>query len=173
MDTLLADLDHEFRRHKRLADEAMTALDDAAFFQRPAPEVNPIALIVKHLAGNLVSRWTDFLTTDGEKPTRNRDGEFVLTETDSRAGLLDAWESGWQALFATLGTLTDGELDRTVTIRGEPHTVRQALLRSMTHVAYHIGQILYVARMLRPENRWLTIAPGASGQHVAGYRKKP
>ncbi len=129
MDRFLADLDHEFRRHKRLADQAMAALDDAAFFHRPTADVNPIALIVKHLAGNLLSRWTDFLTTDGEKPTRDRDREFVLTEHDTRAALRDAWERGWQALLATLGTLRDGDLDRTVAIRGEPHTVRQALSR--------------------------------------------
>jgi hypothetical protein len=170
MDKLVADLEHEFRRHKRLAEAAMAALDDAAFFHRPATAVNPVALIAKHLGGNLLSRWTDFLTTDGDKPGRNRDNEFVLAELDTRTALLDAWERGWQALFATLGQLRDSDMERIVTIRGEPHTVRQALLRACTHAAYHVGQILYVARMLRPGSIWLTIAPGTSGQHAAGYR---
>ncbi len=173
MTTLITDLEHEFRRHKKLADDAMAALADAVFFQRPGPAVNPIALIVKHLAGNFMSRWTDFLTTDGDKPARDRDNEFVLSEQDTRAALVDAWERGWLALFATLSALREDDLGRTVTIRGEPHTVQQALVRGTNHAAYHIGQILYVARMLSPDRRWLTIPPGGSRQHVAGYRKTP
>jgi hypothetical protein len=172
MSHLLADLEHEFRRHKHLADRAVAELDDGAFFQRPAPPVNPIAVIVKHLAGNLLSRWTDFLNTDGEKPDRDRDGEFVLSSEDTRAALLASWERGWGALFATLGQLRDGDLGRTVTIRGEPHTVQQALLRSVTHSVYHIGQILYVARMLRPDRHWLTVAPGGSRGLPGDYRKQ-
>ena len=168
MNNLLADLDHEFRRHKRLADSAMATLDDDAFFQRPAAAVNPIALIVKHLAGNLVSRFTDFLTSDGEKPSRHRDGEFLLREGDTHAALLAAWEQGWSTLLDTLGNLQEADLGRTVTIRGEPHTARQALLRSATHVAYHVGQILYIARMQRSDAPWLTIAPGASKEHRKG-----
>jgi uncharacterized damage-inducible protein DinB len=170
MPYLLSDLTHEFRRHKKLADDALAALNDAAFFERPGAAVNPIALIVKHLAGNFRSRWTDFLTTDGDKPDRNRDNEFTLTESDTRTALLAAWDSGWQTLFETLGQLAESDLDRTVTIRGEPHTVAQALLRGATHTAYHVGQILYVARLVSPERRWLTIPPGGSGQHVPGYR---
>jgi hypothetical protein len=169
--TFIADITHEFRRHKKLADDAMTALDDAAWFEKPGTTVNPIALIVKHLAGNFRSRWTDFLTTDGDKPTRDRDGEFVVTDGDTRAALVDAWEDAWRILFHTLGHLADSDLDRTVTIRGESHTVTQALLRGVTHTAYHVGQMLYVARLLRPERRWLTIPPGGSGAHVPGYRK--
>jgi hypothetical protein len=167
----LPDLTHEFRRHRQLADTALAALDDADFFRRPGEHVNPIALIVKHLAGNLQSRWTDFLTSDGDKPTRDRDAEFLLTEADTRAALLAAWERGWQALFATLGRLQASDLDRTVTIRGEAHTVLQAILRGATHAAYHVGQILYIARLVRPDRPWLTIAPGGSRQHVAGYRR--
>jgi uncharacterized damage-inducible protein DinB len=173
MNTLLADLDHEFRRHKKLADGTLAALDDAQFFHRPGPNVNPVALIVKHLAGNFRSRWTDFLTTDGEKPDRDRDAEFVVTEHDTRAALLTAWEHGWQTLFDTLGRLQASDLDRTVTIRGEPHTVRQSLLRGATHTAYHVGQIMYVVRLLRPDSRWLTVPPGGSRQHRAGYRQAP
>jgi uncharacterized damage-inducible protein DinB len=171
MGTIITDLTHEFRHHKALADRALAQLDDGDFFRRPAAHVNPVALIVKHLAGNLVSRWTDFLTSDGDKPDRDRDREFVLTEQDTRANLLAAWEKGWQAVFATLATLTDADLDRKILIRGEAHTVFQAMLRGATHAAYHTGQILYLVRLLRPESTWLTIAPGQSRQHKAGYLK--
>jgi uncharacterized damage-inducible protein DinB len=169
---LIADVTHEFRRHKDIADKALAGLTDEAYFRRPGEAVNPVALIVKHLAGNLRSRWTDFLTTDGEKPDRDRDGEFTLTERDTRAALTAAWEAGWGALVAALAGLTDADLEQTVTIRGEPHRVRQALLRGLTHAAWHTGQILYVARLLNPGGEWLTIAPGASRQHRPGYLAK-
>ncbi len=171
MDDFLEDVHHEFRRHKGLADRAMAELDDDQFFHRPGPMVNPIALIVKHLAGNMASRWTDFLTTDGEKPGRDRDGEFLITDADTRIRLMALWERGWSTLFDTLAGLTDAELGRTVTIRGEPHSARQALLRGMTHVAYHTGQILYVARLIRPEGDWLTIPPGGSRGVPGAYRR--
>src|SRR5437763_10430337 len=112
MNALLTDLRHEFRRHKDLAEKAMTQLSDEKFFHRPGEQVNPVALIVKHLAGNLKSRWTDFLTSDGEKPTRNRDGEFVLTDRDSRAELMAAWERGWKTLLDTLDGLSDADLEK-------------------------------------------------------------
>ena len=171
MNDFLEDVRHEFRRHKGLADRAMAGLDDDQFFHRPGPLVNPIALIVKHLAGNMVSRWTDFLTSDGEKTTRDRDGEFLLTEADTRAHLMADWERGWSILFDALAGLTDEDLGRTVTIRGEPHSVRQALMRGMTHVAYHIGQILYLARLIRPESDWLTVPPGQSRGLPGAYRR--
>jgi hypothetical protein len=119
----------------------------------------------------MVSRWTDFLTTDGEKPSRDRDSEFLLDESDTRANLTAAWERGWSALVATLGGLTDADLVRTITIRGEPQSVRQALLRGLGHVAYHTGQILYLARWLRPDSPWVTIAPGQSRGFPGDYRK--
>jgi uncharacterized damage-inducible protein DinB len=159
---MLADIQTELRRHQQLAEHALEPLDDAAFFQRPADQVNSLALIVKHVAGNLRSRWTDFLTSDGEKPNRNRDGEFEILDGDSRARLMAAWQEGWGALDATLEKLTEEDYERTVTIRGEHHTVRQAILRSLTHTVYHVGQILYVARLLHPDGKWLTIAPGQS-----------
>lgn len=142
MNDLLSDLLFEFHRHKELADKAIAQLDGEQFFQRPAPHVNSVAIIVKHLAGNLLSRWTDFLSTDGEKPTRNRDGEFQLTDADTRESLFAAWERGWEALFEAGKTLADSDLSKTVTIRGETHTVLQALLRGMSHATYHVGQIL-------------------------------
>jgi uncharacterized damage-inducible protein DinB len=171
MDDFLADLRHEFRRHKVLAERAMAQLDDQDFFRRPGELVNPVALIVKHLAGNMASRWSDFLTTDGEKPSRDRDGEFLLTDQDTRENLMAAWERGWGILLDTLGGLTDADLPATVTIRGEPQSARQALLRGMSHVAYHTGQVLYLVRLLRPESAWQTIPPGKSRDVRGGYRK--
>ena len=162
---------HEFRRHKGLADRAMAGLDDDQFFHRPGPLVNPIALIVKHLAGNMVSRWTDGRVTAGEKASRDRDGEFLLTEADTRIRLMADWERGWSTVFDTLAGLTDADLGRTVTIRGEAHSVRQAVLRGMTHVAYHTGQILYLARWIRPESEWLTVPPGQSRDVPGAYRR--
>ena len=171
MNDFLADLQYEFLRHKGLADRAMAQLDDREFFRRPGTLVNPVALIVKHLAGNMVSRWTDFLTTDGEKASRDRDGEFLLTEEDTRPNLLAAWERGWGALFQTLAGLSDADLEKSVTIRGEGQTARQALLRGMSHVAYHTGQVLYLVRLLRPESPWLSIPPGQSRGFPGNYRR--
>src|SRR5262245_53367645 len=171
MNSFISDFRHDFRRHRQLAQRAMGQLDDDAFFRAPGEQVNPIALIVKHLAGNLLSRWTDFLTTDGDKPTRNRDNEFALGANDSRSHLIQQWNAGWSALEQTLDSLRESDLSKTITIRGEAHTVQQALLRGMSHVAYHVGQILYLVRLLKPDATWLTIAPGQSRQHKASYRK--
>jgi uncharacterized damage-inducible protein DinB len=169
MPQLIEDAVHEFRRHKSLADRAMAHLEDQDFFRRPAAHVNPIALIVKHLSGNLRSRWTDFLISDGDKPDRDRDQEFQLTDQDTRANLLAGWERGWQAVFDTLATLDENDLQKTVKIRGEAHTAQQALLRGLTHAAYHTGQIMLLARLFKPDAPWLTIAPGASATHPARY----
>lgn len=169
MANLIADAALEFRRHKDLVDRSTAKLTDEQFLRRPDEQVNSIALIVKHLAGNLQSRWTEFLTSDGEKPTRNRDSEFELTPDDTRESLLATWELGWSALFNTLNKLTDADLDKTVTIRGEPHRVQQALLRGLDHVAYDTGQVLYVARLINPAGAWLTIAPRKSAEHRPGY----
>ena len=166
---MLPDVVTEFRRHQHLAEQALAPLDDDAFFHRPGEQVNPLALIVKHVAGNLRSRWTDFLTTDGDKPDRNRDGEFEILEGDSRERLMAAWQEGFRALFSTLESLSEADLDKTVTIRGEQHTVRQAMLRSLTHTVYHVGQILYVSRLVCPERNWLTIAPGKSRSWSGKY----
>jgi len=159
---MLADIKTEFRRHQKMAEQTLGELDDAAFFQKPGEQVHPIALIVKHVGGNLRSRWSDFLASDGEKPYRNRDGEFQILADDTRERLMAIWQDGWETLWSTLDSLSDADKDRVITIRGEKHTVQQAALRSATHTAYHVGQILYVARMLRPERKWLTIPPGQS-----------
>lgn len=152
----------EFRRHKSLADGALAQTDDATFFAEPCPGGNSIAILVKHVAGNLRSRWTDFLTTDGEKPDRDRDGEFVLAPGDSRAALEAAWEEGWRTLQATLDSLTLSDLARTVTIRGEPHTVPRAMLRQVAHYGYHVGQIVQLARAARGD-AWKTLSVPRGG----------
>jgi uncharacterized damage-inducible protein DinB len=169
MSGIIRRIGEEFQRTKAQAERAWTALDDEAFFHRPSAECNPVALIVKHMGGNLKSRWTDFLSSDGEKASRDRDGEFLLEQADTRESIQGAWNQGWETLFATLETLSDADLSRTVTIRGEALEVHQALLRSLAHAAYHNGQILYLARLIRPERSWLTIAPGESRQHRGAY----
>jgi hypothetical protein len=122
-----------------------------------------VAIIVKHLAGNLKSRWTDFLTSDGDKPWRDRDGEFLIGPDDTRARLVAAWEEGWAALSGTLSTLGEADILKPITIRGEKHTVLQAIQRSLGHVSYHVGQILYVARLVNEGPwQWITIPPGQS-----------
>jgi uncharacterized damage-inducible protein DinB len=168
----LEDVRFSFRKAKESAEQALVQLTDEEFFARPGENSNSVAVIVKHLAGNLKSRWTDFLTTDGDKPWRDRDGEFVLGPGDTRAALLAAWEGGWAVVFGTLAGLGETDLLRRVTIRGEGHTVLQATQRSLTHAAYHTGQILYVARLLKKEGwRWITIPPGQSEQFKAAGRK--
>jgi hypothetical protein len=144
-----------FRSDKGRADKAIVQLPDDKLHVALDPNTNSIAVIMKHVAGNLLSRWTDFLTTDGEKPWRNRDDEFVDTFT-SRAELLAYWESGWQRLFDALAALTPADLDRTVTIRGEPHSVPLAVHRSLAHCGYHVGQIVLIARVLAGDD-WTTI----------------
>jgi hypothetical protein len=169
---MLSEIRTEFRRYRKLAEDTLIDLDDKSFFHKPGDAVNPIALIVKHVGGNLRSRWTDFLATDGEKPDRNRDAEFELVQGDSRDALMHRWNTGWSALESTLASLSNLDLDRTITIRGEAMSVREACLRSVTHTAYHVGQILYVARMLNPERKWLTIPPGQSATFKAPYLER-
>ena len=151
-----------FRSNKSWADKAVAQLDDERLHAALDANTNTVAVIMKHVAGNLRSRWTDFLTTDGEKPWRDRDDEFVDTFT-TRAELLAYWESGWQRLFDALAVLTPADLARTVSIRGEPHSVPLAIQRSLAHCAYHVGQILLIARILAGEH-WttITIPRGAS-----------
>jgi uncharacterized damage-inducible protein DinB len=159
---------HDFERHRLLVEKALADLGDDQFFLKPGDAVNSIALIVKHVAGNLQSRWSNFLDSDGEKPNRNRDQEFVLSPTDTRDHLMAAWASAWKTVAQTLAGLVDDDLSRQVIIRDEPHTVLQALIRSATHTAYHAGQILYLARWLRPDAEWRTIPPGGSQQQGPG-----
>ena len=160
---------HEFLKHKSLADRGIAQLEGEWFFARPAPDANSVAIIVKHLSGSMRSRWSGFLTTDGKKQDRDRDAEFIVTQSDTRAALLTGWEIGWDALFSALEPLQEQDLHRTVMIRGEPHQVAQALFRGLSHATYHVGQILYAARCLQPHSAWLTIPPGKSKEPRSGY----
>jgi hypothetical protein len=144
-----------FRANKGWADKAIGQLPDEKLHMALDPTTNSIAVIMKHVAGNLLSRWTDFLTTDGEKPERNRDEEFVDSFT-TRDELTAYWNCGWQRLFDSLDALSAADLSRTVTIRGEPHTVPLAIQRSLAHCGYHVGQILLIARILAGDS-WTTI----------------
>jgi uncharacterized damage-inducible protein DinB len=134
-----------FRYYKKLAERAMEQVTDDQLFATPDEETNSIAIVVKHMAGNMRSRWRDFLTSDGEKPDRNRDTEFVEPPA-TREALLQLWEDGWKYAFSALEALSDADLPRTVTIRGEPHSVTQAINRQVAHYAYHVGQIVLLAK---------------------------
>lgn len=162
-----------FRKYKKLGEGALAQLDDEEFFALIDAEANSIALIVKHLAGNMRSRWTDFLTTDGEKPDRDRDAEFRLEAETTRAEVFEWWEQGWQCVFDAVEPLDPSDLMRTVTIRGEPHTVFKAVNRQLTHYAYHVGQIVLLAKHFKSEE-WqsLSIAPGASGAFNQSMRER-
>jgi Protein of unknown function (DUF1572) len=134
-----------FRHSKLLAERAMAQVSDEQLFLCLDAEANSIAIVVKHMAGNMRSRWSDFLTSDGEKPNRNRDSEFVAPAA-TRQELLADWESGWAALLGAIEPLTDADLGRTITIRGEAHSVMQAINRQVAHYSYHIGQIVLLAK---------------------------
>ena len=136
-----------FRYYKKLGDRAMAQCPDEALFIALDEESNSIAIIVKHLSGNMRSRWLNFLTTDGEKPDRNRDTEFE-TPASTRAELIEQWERGWKYVFDALEPLTEADLTCTVTIRTEPHSVMQAINRQIAHYAHHVGQILFLAKHL-------------------------
>jgi hypothetical protein len=153
----LTDVRAQFEKMKKLAEDALTQVSDEQLTIALDPESNSLAVIMKHMAGNLRSRFTDFLTTDGEKPDRNRDGEFEMEGTMSRDRIVKDWESGWRVLFATLETLTPDDLLRDVYIRGERHSVIQALDRQLTHHAYHVGQIVFLAKHLRSAE-WRTLS---------------
>lgn len=162
----------EFITYKSHAEKAIAQLDARELNTTP-PASNSIAIICWHVSGNLRSRFTDFLTTDGEKPWRQRDEEFADREV-TREELLAKWEEGWAALISALDSLTDDDLKREVTIRGKAHTVIQALIRALAHVASHVGQIVYVAKMLRGD-AWttLSIAKGQSQQYTANLQGEP
>ena len=163
----LEDSLRELQKLKSLADRALAQVpDDAALFSRPDERSNNLAILMKHMAGNMRSRWTDFLTTDGDKPDRNRDGEFELGEDDTAAELCRRWEAGWATTLDAIGALTVADLKKTVTIRGEPHTVPQAIQRQTSHYAYHVGQIVYLAHHLVADGwSYLSIAPGKSAEY--------
>ena len=159
---VLAALVSQFRATKRLAEQAFEQLDDEQFFFKLNPRQNSIHVIVKHLAGNMRSRWTDFLYSDGEKPGRDRESEFV-EDVVPRGQVMRTWEDGWAAVFAALEPLSDADLARTVHIRGEPQSAVRAVVRQVEHYGYHVGQIVLIAKHLKGEQwQYLTIPPGGS-----------
>jgi len=152
----LSDALLSFRNCKKMAERAIEQVSDDEFFRQIDGESNSLAVIVKHIAGNARSRWRDFLNSDGEKPDRNRDTEFETME-DTRESLMEFWESGWRTVFDALGPLTPEDLAKTVTVRGEPHTVVEAINRQLTHYSYHVGQIVFLAKHLK-SSEWRTLS---------------
>lgn len=159
----LTDLAQQFEKLKALADKAAARVTDEEFFREIDPASNSLAVILQHVGGNLRSRWRDFLTSDGEKPDRNRDAEFEVTPDTRRADVMGVWEDGWRILLSELRALKPGDLTRDVFIRGERHSVVQAVSRSFQHTAYHVGQVVFLARHLRSAD-WqsLSIPKGQS-----------
>lgn len=145
-----------FRNYKKLAERAIEQVSDEEFFALIDAEANSIAVVVKHIAGNLVSRWADFLTSDGEKPTRNRDTEFEIVE-DRRESLMAFWERGWTTLFDNIEPLTLEDFSKTVTIRGQTHTIVEAINRQLAHYSYHVGQIVLLAKHFKSAD-WKTLS---------------
>jgi len=153
----LHDAVKEFRKMKTMAERALAQVSEAQLFREIDAESNSLAVIMKHLAGNMRSRWTNFLTSDGEKPDRQRDTEFELDTADTKAALLERWEDGWRRVFAAVEPLSGDELLRPVLIRGETHTVLQAINRQLTHYAQHVGQIVFLAKHLAGD-KWVTLS---------------
>ena len=145
-----------FAYYKKLGDDAMAQIDDEKLFFQVNEDANSIAIIVQHLAGNMLSRWTDFLTTDGEKEWRNRDAEFE-TNITNKQDLLAYWNSGWQCLFTALEPLTSGDLDKIIYIRNEGHTVLEAINRQLAHYPYHVGQLVFLAKLLAAD-KWKSLS---------------
>jgi len=145
----LDDARKAMRAYKKLAEKALDQLKDGEYFITLDDESNSVAVVMKHMAGNMFSRWTDFLTTDGEKPNRNRDMEFVIESNTTKEDLRDYWERGWQCVFAAIDPLDIDDLEKKIFIRGEEHTVVQAINRQLMHYAYHVGQIVYLAKHFR------------------------
>lgn len=155
--TPLDDFRSEYRRLKRLAERALAQVSDRDFIRSLDPESNSPAILVKHMAGNMRSRWRDFMTTDGEKPDRHRDTEFVIGDEDTRESLMERWQDAWDLTLRELDGLTDAHLSALVTIRGEPFTVSRAIARQLSHYAYHVGQIVQLAKHYAGDD-WKTLS---------------
>jgi hypothetical protein len=167
---VLEDVALTFRRQRELAERALAQASDDDFFRTIDAESNSIAVLVKHIGGNLLSRWTDFLTTDGEKPTRDRDGEFVVEGETDRDAIMALWDAGWSALSNTLSQLTPAELPATVVIRGESMPAVAALNRALAHISQHVGQIVLLAKHYRSsEWKTLSIPRGRSSDWQANH----
>ncbi len=169
----LSEILSRFRKLKKRADRALAQVRDDELFVQLDPESNSLAVIIKHLAGNMRSRWSSFLASDGEKPDRNRDGEFELLDGEGKDEIFRQWEQGWQCLFEALEPLTADDLAGSVTIRGEPHTVPQAIFRQLEHYAEHVGQIVFLVKHLR-SSEWqtLSIARGKSEEFLQNMQRR-
>ncbi len=170
----LEDAIRQFRKSKAMADAALAQVADADLFRALDPESNSIALLLKHVSGNMRSRWRDFRESDGEKPDRHRDSEFEVEAGDTRASLLARWEAGWALLFEALAPIREGDLLAKVRIRGEEHTDLEAIQRQLTHYAYHVGQVVFLAKHFAG-NRWksLSIPRGRSAEFDVAKSGKP
>ncbi|HEX2187704.1 MAG TPA: DUF1572 family protein [Longimicrobiaceae bacterium] len=170
----LRDCAESFRKYKSMADRSLERVTDEQFFALLDADSNSLAVLVKHMAGNLLSRWTDLLTSDGEKPDRDRDSEFEVASSDTRPLLMQRWETAWALVFRSMDALTPADLDRTIRIRGEPHSLVQALNRQLTHAAYYVGQIVLLARHHQADG-WesLSIPRGQSRQFNAAMATAP
>ncbi len=167
-----ADVERRLRGHRRLAESALVQVSDADFFRAPDAASNSLALIVRHLSGNMRSRFTDFLTTDGEKSDRNRDGEFA-SGPENREELMAAWKDAWELCIGAIHPLAPEDLGRIVRISGEPHSVAGAITRHLAHVAYHVGQVAFIARHFAgSEWKTLSIPPGGSEAYSEAIRRK-
>ncbi len=167
----LVDAITQFRKYKKMAEAAIAQISDKDFFKLLDPEANNIALIVKHMAGNMRSRWTDFLTSDGEKPDRNRDSEFYEEKKDTNANLMKRWEEGWKLIFDAVEPLKPEDLEKTIYIRNEPHTVMQAINRQLTHYAYHVGQVVFLAKHFAG-TKWQSLSiPKGKSKHFEVSKK--
>lgn len=163
----------QFTQYKQLGEKSFLQLSDNQLFEEVNEGINSIAVIVKHMAGNMRSRWTDFLTSDGEKEWRERDAEFE-NDIQSREEMMRQWEEGWFCLFNTLKSLESQDLEKMVTIRSQPLTVTDAILRQIAHYAYHVGQIIYIGKMLAGENwKSLSIPKGGSAAYLAAMKQQP
>ena len=164
-DTWVLSLAATVASYRRMIDATVAQLSDAELRKRPRQDMNSVAVVLRHLGGNLQSRWKDFLTTDGEKPTRDRDSEFNDWDGD-RAELMAYFDTGWRLLTAAIDQVHELNVSQEILIRGERHTIADALMRSVTHVSYHVGQIAMISRLVhKGEWQWLTIAPGKSTEH--------
>jgi hypothetical protein len=161
---LVSEFEEEFRKAKAGCEKALSQIDDAGLHARINDQQNSAAVVIQHVGGNLVSRFTDFMTADGEKPDRNRDGEFEDRQLP-RGELLEIWNRGWACLFAAIAPLTDADLGKTVMIRKEPHTVHKALLRACTHLSWHASQFALIGKHLKGDGwKYLTIPPKQSAE---------
>ena len=169
----LHDALRRFRDYKQLAERAFAQISDEEFFRTLDEESNSIAINMKHIAGNMISRWTDFLTTDGEKPERNRDLEFVMLPETSKNDMLAYWERGWQCVFEAVEPLKPEDLMRTIRVRGQDHTVVQAINRQLAHYAYHVGQIVFLAKHFK-SSEWqsLSVPKNRSAEFNAQFQNR-